>query len=240
MNFNWINFVKATPFFQNLISSIVTKVPAFFDHNVAKFIALKKAFFLTALDKIQGDYLEFGVFTGSSFVCAMKSHRSCQKIGNVKTDFYGFDSFKGFGKVADHDRHNFYTDDIFKVNGDKVIKNIYRNGRGLMVKIVKGFFEDTIADKDCRKDFNINKIRCVLIDCDLKGPTWLALNFLKNGLQQGTIIVLDDFFSFGGDTTRGVAGAFFEFCQNNPQLHFRRIFDYGYGGVAYVLSEIKN
>ena len=50
--------------------------------------------------------------------------------------------------------------------------------------------------------------------------------------------MLDDFFSFKGDESKGVAGAFNEFCQKNQSLKLRKIFDYGYGGVAYILSEI--
>ncbi len=53
------------------------------------------------------------------------------------------------------------------------------------------------------------------------------------------VIILDDFYSFKGASNKGVAGAFNEFCQDNPGLLFRKVFDYGYGGVAYILSEIK-
>jgi hypothetical protein len=33
---------------------------------------LNKIFYYAAVEGIEGDYLEFGVYTGSSFVCAMK------------------------------------------------------------------------------------------------------------------------------------------------------------------------
>ena len=42
-----------------------------------------------------------------------------------------------------------------------------------------------------------------MIDCDLKEPTTLALNFVRNILQKGTIILFDDYIFFKGDQTKG-------------------------------------
>jgi hypothetical protein len=234
-----IDFLKSNLFVQNLISWIFTKIPFVLEHNLGKYLALKKAFYLTALDNVDRDYLEFGVFTGSSFICALRTHRNLSYIGNIETNFYGFDSFEGFGKIKEHDKHLFYIDRIFKVDSKKIINEIHKRAKGLNVKIVKGYFDETIKNKNCKKDFNINKIRCMLIDCDLKDATKIALEFSRDSLQQGTVIILDDFYSFKGASNKGVAGAFNEFCQDNPGLQFRKIFDYGYGGAAYILSEIK-
>lgn len=234
-----IDFLKSNLFIQNLISFIFTKIPFVLEHNLGKYLALKKAFYLTALDNVHGDYLEFGVFTGSSFLCALRAHKNLSYIGNIETSFYGFDSFEGFGKTKEYDKHPFYIDQIFKVDSKKIINEIYKHAKGLKIKIVKGYFDETIKSKDCKKDFNIDKIRCMLIDCDLKDATKTALQFSCNSLQQGTIIILDDFYSFKGDPAKGVAGAFNEFCKDNPSLQFRKLFYYGYGGIAYILSEIK-
>lgn len=234
-----IEFLKSNLFIQSIISSIITKIPFVLEHNLAKYFAIKKAFYLTALDKTEGDYLEFGVFTGSSFICALKTDRHLSYLGKLNTNFYGFDSFEGFGKVEEHDKHPFYIDNIFKTNYKKTIKEIQKNAKKQNTQIIKGYFKDTIHNKDCKKDLNIAKIRCILIDCDLKDSTKISLDFSRNSLQAGTIIILDDFYSFKGDPSKGVAGAFNEFCINNPTIQFRKIFDYGYGGTAYIVSEIK-
>lgn len=234
-----IEFLKSNLIFQNIISFIITRIPFVLEHNIGKYMAIKKALYLTALDKVEGDYLEFGVFTGSSFICAMRTHKSLRYLGDIETNFHGFDSFEGFGEISEYDRHSFYIDNTFKVDSKKIIKEIEKYGKGINVKITKGFFSQTIKGKDSKNNFNIDKIRCILIDCDLKDSTKIALDFSKNSLQQGTIIILDDYFSFRGDSKKGVAGAFNEFCENNLNLKFRKIFDYGYGGVAYILSEIK-
>ena len=110
-----INIAKSFFFIQDFFSWIVTKVPFTLQHNLEKYLTIKKAFYLTALENLQGDYYEFGVFTGSSFVCAMRSHNAFKHLGNTTTDFYGFDSFKGFGNVQDGDKHWFYRDSIFSI-----------------------------------------------------------------------------------------------------------------------------
>ena len=72
-----------------------------------------------------GNYLEFGVFTGSSFNYAIKANKVIEKIfGNNYCEFIGFDSFEGFGKIKDEDFHPVFTNEIFSVNQDKFIKNI--------------------------------------------------------------------------------------------------------------------
>ena len=78
---------------QDVLSWAITKIPFVLEHNISKYFAIKKAFYLTALENLQGDYYEFGVFTGSSFVCAMRSHNNLSYLGKIETSFFGFDSF---------------------------------------------------------------------------------------------------------------------------------------------------
>lgn len=233
-----VNFLKNNLFVQNLASFVHSKLPPMVEHNWQKYTALKKAFYLTALERLEGDYFEFGVFTGSSFVSAIRIHRRLKFLGNVHTKFYGFDSFSGFGKVSDNDRHPFYLDNIFQVNAEKVVKNINKHAHGQDIQIVRGYFDETLGGKNAA-GLGAKKARIIFIDCDLKEPADLALNFIKPVLQQGTILIMDDFFSYKGDPAKGVAGAYNEFCQKNPALSWRKLFDYGYGGVVYIVSGIN-
>ena len=78
-----------------------------------------------------------------------------------------------------------------------------------------------------------------MIDCYLKESTIIALNFSKSSFQNGTIILFDDFNYYRGDEKKGEYGAFNEFKKNNPNIKFRRIYDYGYSGRAYIVSSIN-
>ena len=90
------NIIKNNLFIQNFVATIVSLIPVYFEFSVSKYLAIKKAMFITAYDKTHGSYLEFGVFTGSSFNFAMKVNKQIEKYGLGKMDceFIGFDSFK--------------------------------------------------------------------------------------------------------------------------------------------------
>ena len=220
----FLGLAKKTFFFQNVLSWFVSKQPPILEHNLAKYNALKKAFYLTALENLEGDYYEFGVFTGSSFVFAARFHKKMNN-GQLNTKFYGFDSFEGFGEHPESDEHPFYNNDTFTINPDKVIKNIKKKTSGLEVHISKGFFEHTLKGKS-------GKVRVAFIDCDMKQPAVYALRYIRDGLHPGSILVMDDFFSYRGSDKLGVAGAFYDFQADNPHISFRKLFDYGYGEIG--------
>jgi O-methyltransferase len=156
-----------------------------------------------------------------------------------KTRFFGFDSFSGFGNVTSDDKHPFYQDNTFSVDAQKVIKNIHRQTRGTEVTIVPGFFEDTLTKKSAN-DYGIRKARVVFIDCDLLEPALLALEFVRPLLQKGTVLMMDDYYSYRGDPALGVQGAFAEFCKRHPQFVWRRVYDYGFGGIAMIAGQAGN
>jgi len=234
------NFLKSTFVFQDILSWLRIISPPILDHNLGKYDALKKTFYLSALDNLHGDYCEFGVFTGSSFVCAMRAHKSMRNIADVKTRFYGFDSFSGFGKVSEEDKHEFYLNNTFTINKKKVLKFIQKKAKrtGNRYKIIDGFFENTLKNRTC-KDYGIEKVRIVFIDCDMKQPARIALDFIRPGMQEGMILIMDDFFSYKGSKEKGVAGAFYNFCEKHKEIHFRHVFEYGCVGSVYIIDKIE-
>lgn len=233
---NIIKIIVKNLFIQNFVSSIVALIHPYIGGTISKYSVLRKVFYITAQDDTLGDYLEFGVFTGSSFNFAIKINRVIDKIIGKKTNcqFFGFDSFQGFGEIKDIDQHPFFKNQFFFVNKDKVIKNIKKIAKEDKVKIVEGFYQDTIKDKT-PKDLGLNKARVVMIDCDLKESTFLALEFIRPCLQNGTIILFDDFHSFKGDINKGEYGAFEEFKKKYPEILYRKILDYGYQGVGFIV-----
>ena len=234
---NLIKIIKKFIFIQNITASIVAKIPPYLEFTVGKYLAIKKALYITAHDKTFGSYIEFGVFTGSSFNFAMKANRTMDKLlGKSDCDFFGFDSFDGFGEIKKDDDHQRFSDDTFSVDERKILKNIKKNSGKQSYQIIKGFFQDTLS-KD-PKEYGIKKARVVMIDCDLKEPTKLALNFIKNILQQGTIILFDDYIFYKGNENKGEFAAFKEFREKFPFIKFREAFEYGYGSKAFIVTKI--
>ena len=237
---NLLNIIKNNLFIQNLAANIVSLIPAYLEFSVSKYLAIKKAMLLTAHDDTRGSYLEFGVFTGSSFNYAMKVNKRIEKLGykNMDCEFIGFDSFQGFGDIKKDDEHPNYKDQVFSVNEGKILRNIERCAKGQKYRIIKGFYKDTIKNKTT-KDLKIDKAKIVMIDCDLKEPTTLALEFIKPSFQEGTIILFDDYVFFKGSKDKGEYGAFEDFKKKHPEILFRRIFDYGYGSRAFIVYKIN-
>ena len=237
---NLLNIIKNNLFIQNLAASIVSLIPAYLEFSVSKYLAIKKAMLITAHDDTRGSYLEFGVFTGSSFNYAMKVNKRIEKLGykNMDCEFIGFDSFKGFGHIKKDDEHPHYKDHVFAINEEKVLKNIEKIAKNQKYRIIKGFYEDTIKNKTT-KDLKIDKAKIIMIDCDLKEPATLALAFVKPSFQEGTIILFDDYVFFKGSKDKGEYGAFADFKKKHPEILFRRIFDYGYGSRAFIVYKIN-
>ena len=234
---NLIKIIKKFLFIQNIVASIVSKIPPYLEFTIGKYSAIKKAMYITAHDKTFGSYIEFGIFTGSSFNFAMKVNKSLDKLfGNSNCDFIGFDSFAGFGEIKKEDDHPRFKDETFLVDEKKIMKNIKKNSKNQSYQIIKGFYNETLKKKP--ENYRIKKARVIMIDCDLKEPTTLALNFVKEILQKGTIILFDDYIFYKGDEQKGEFAAFKEFKVNNPHIKFRSAFNYGYGSRAFIVSDI--
>ena len=123
---NLLKFIKNNLFIQNFVASIFSLLPPYLENSVAKYSAIKKAMYITAHDATYGSYLEFGVFTGSSFNFAIKINRKIEKIFRKKMDceFVGFDSFKGFGDIKKDDENPSFKNKTFLVDEKKIIRNI--------------------------------------------------------------------------------------------------------------------
>ena len=232
-------FLSKLEFLQDLASAIIANINPAIVHNIEKYYTLKKVHYLSAIEDVKGDYLEFGVFTGSSFC---HSIRCCKKLSKLnpsilETTFYGFDSFSGFGTLIEDDKHPFYTDENFATSAKNVNSRVKKVAKGaLEFKLISGYFSDSLAKGAYH--LGIHKSKIIFIDSDTYSSANEALTFCMPTIQNGTFIILDDFFSYRGSSNRGVARAFAEFI-NKANIKVRRVFTYGMGGVVYVVSEVN-
>ena len=137
-------FLSRLIFLQDLASSIVALIDGAILHNIEKYIALNKIFYYTSVEEIEGDYLEFGVYTGSSLVCAMKCCKKNLKYrSGVKPRFFGFDSFEGFGELDSKDEHIFFQDENFMSSLRTVQKRTRKFKKYFNINLIQGFFSDS-------------------------------------------------------------------------------------------------
>jgi O-methyltransferase len=225
-------------FLQVIASKLIAGINPAVIHNIEKYSALKKVHYLTAVEHLEGDYLEFGVFTGSSFTHSIRCTRSMEKIypGIKNCKFVGFDSFEGFGLLDEGDEHPFYTDENFETSFATVSKRVATAAGSYQFELKEGFFEESLQAGALAH--GINKARVVFMDSDTYGSAKSAFEYVSPVMQEGTYIILDDFFSYRGSKSKGVAKAFDEFLVTTG-ISVRRVMDYGMGGAVFVIDSIE-
>lgn len=192
------NFLQINASIQSakFIEKNMLKIPSF--HN--KFELLKYAIDVSKSSSIKGkgDFLEFGVYKGTTINYISKN------IG--KNIVYGFDSFEGLPE----DWRTGFSKGVFKV--DKLPK-VNSN-----VKLVKGYFNNSI--NKFKKRFPNSICRFIHIDCDLYSSTKCIFDNLENKIVSGTVIVFDEFFNYSG-WMEGEYKAFKEFIiKNNIKFEY--------------------
>ena len=225
-------------FLQDLVSVMIANLNPDIIHNLGKYMAIRKIHHMSAVEETEGDYLEFGVFTGSSFCHSIRCVKRYIKTHSSmsSTRFYGFDSFDGFGELSNSDNHPVYKDVNFETNYEKIDSRVRRAAKGMDYQLIKGFFSETLALG--AESYGIKKSKIIFIDSDTYTSAIDALLFVLPTIQEGSYIILDDYFAYKGNQSRGVARAFTEFIDQG-KLSVRHILNYGIGGVAFVVSGMK-
>jgi len=190
---------------------------------------LFKAACLTTAAAVEGDYFEFGVYKGNTFIQAYKLimdrfDKECQDtnvpseiLAPIKSNykdirFFAFDSFAGLPELKNLDKQSF---NAFYKSKYTCTLNDFRNNlteaNVLLDKVVmvEGFFADTCNEKTISK-YNIKNASIVYIDCDLYESTKQVLSFIKPLLVDGTVIIFDDWYFFRGNPNYGQQRAFNE------------------------------
>ena len=180
----FISFIARSRFIHNVSSFFVNKIPLFILHNFAKYFCIRKILWSINIDGIDGDYCEFGCFTGASLNHALNTYKIYMK--NRKMNFYGFDSFEGFPIEA----HNLFKSENFKTDYE-MVKKLEKKFSNCT--IVKGFFDKTLKDEKILK--SINKISFAFVDCDLAYSAKSVFEFIKPRLSYGAYIMIDDYFN---------------------------------------------
>ena len=76
----------------------------------------------------------------------------------------------------------------------------------------------------------------VNIDSDIYQPAKLALDFIKPMMVQGTIVLFDDWYSYGFHPMKGEVRALIEFESENKNILFSPWRDYGLVGRAFIVT----
>ncbi len=231
-NIMLLEIAKNSSFIQNFVVNIVTGIHPSIMHNLGKIEVIKKAMWNCELEQVEGGYFEFGVYEGTSLYAAVKAHKKIKSV--MKRNFYGFDSFdEGFKYFDKRDEHPFFKEGDFVSSYEKTKK---RFAKFHNVKLIKGYFEETVVGEKAKSIHGHDTCAIVFIDCDLMSPSVVALEYIAPLLREGSIIIIDDYYAYKGKEDLGPYGAFQAFLASHPNIKVREFADYGYGGKSFIVN----
>ena len=183
------------------------------------------------VEKVDGEFLEFGVFKGASFLRFVTFSEIFPKRRDRK--FFGFDSYEKFPR-----------EDI-KLGSDNDFISRFEEASGDPIDIDS--LEKLIADKQFSSPDKINlikgnvfetvpiflkenpdlKIACLHLDMDVYEPTKFCLDKLYPMLEKNSIIICDDY-----NQVEGATQAFDEFSAK----HGKKIDKMNFSKTPYFIE----
>ena len=107
--------------------------------------------------------------------------------------------------------------------------------------LVKGYYNESLTE-ELREAANLpfRPAAVVMFDCDLYSSTRDALNWVAPYFKVGTILVFDDWFSYGDGPEEGQPRAWAEFLADHEGFRASQIYDYEKHGRVFVLEAAGN
>jgi hypothetical protein len=185
--------------------------------------------------QLPGDYAEFGVYQGTTFIHAYHNMAGFFDPMN----FAAFDSFEGLPRPSGVDAVDGYSSNFheqeFSCTEDEFLANLSDAGVDLSrVITVKGWFDKTLTPPDTDR-YGLEKIAAAWVDCDLYESTVPVLRFLSSRLSTGSVIAFDDWRCFRNQPEFGEQRAVREWLEENPHIQLRELFSYGWYGMVFTV-----
>lgn len=181
---------------------------------------------------INGYYFEFGCHEGNTFRMAYDSFHYL-----FDWTYVAFDSFEGLPEIAAVDKQDIWQKGKLKTAEEDFVDLVTKHGVPRdKLRTVKGFYDQSLTH-ELKQKLLPQKAAVIYIDCDLYASTVPVLNFIRDFLQRGTIIVFDDWYCFHGDPEKGERKAFDEFRKREPHMIFGDFVETSEGKAFIYLGE---
>ena len=203
-----------------------------------------------ATNQIQGDYYEFGVFQGDSLVQSFQAWSDFKSWVNKQVGadapawrqevwkeysefnprFVGVDTFEG---MPDNDESStIFAKGTFQTSLELVEGKCESVGLSSPeLTLVKGLFADT------DKELIAPKAAIINVDGDLYQSAVDALELVKDSIQQGTVLLMDDYNMFNAANDKGERRALLEFCERTD-IEIEPWFPYQFVGQAFLCHRL--
>jgi len=196
-------------------------------------------------EMVPGDILEFGVFTGRSLAALEYALASSQYDTGFQRRVMGFDSFEGLPPSADShprwDKDNCSVNHLNPAAGlepgvrvtEQTVRKLFGTLRLRQPDLITGDFAETIPGMIPAQ---CSAAAVVHIDCDLYESARTVLEHIAPALQEGTVILFDDWFHYKANPGKGEQRAFREFLETHPEWSAAQYKTYGVFCNAFILA----
>jgi O-methyltransferase len=175
-------------------------------------------------------YYEFGMFKGFSFWFAEQIAR---EYTDLNFRFLGFDSFEGLPQPQLEVEAQVFRKGDFRGTYEAVTENLRRwKADFSRIQLYKGFYSDRFFEQ-LREKEQFPPVSICLIDVDLYDSCVPVLEFIKEYLVEGSILLFDDYNQLGEDDNSGERKALIEFESRNTGFRKEHLFNYGWEGAAF-------
>ncbi len=201
-------------------------------------------------NQIKGDYLEFGVWKGNSFIesfnqitdysktffkVGLKSKQLHNPFLDMK--YHAFDSFEGLPEVDSKNNPIQYFSGNYKADEKLFLDNIKSAGVDVSrVTITKGWFNESLTPQ-AAKDIGLTHIAIAYIDCDLYESTVDILDFILPYLNTGTVLIFDDWFRNRGRSDHGVQGAVLGWLDKNKDVSLQHFYNSDTRTAVFIVEK---
>ncbi|MQX37417.1 TylF/MycF/NovP-related O-methyltransferase [Roseospira navarrensis] len=186
-----------------------------FQHDDRRRLFMGIAQFAHTNRPIDGYYMEFGSHEANTMRMAWDSFHHL-----LDWSYIAFDSFEGLPKIDTIDEQDVWEEGKLKTEERRFTEICVRHGIPRdRLRTVKGFYDASLTPA-LKTELLPTRAAVIYVDCDLYASTVPVLEFCKDFLQTGTIIVFDDWNCFHGDPDRGERRAWREFRERHPALRF--------------------
>jgi O-methyltransferase len=187
-----------------------------FRERVRRDLFLSIAVFCYQNRPLDGWYMEFGCHNARTMRHAFDAFHAL-----FDWRYAAFDSFAGLPEIPEIDRRPIWRPGALCTSEEEFIRLVVEHGMPReKLLTVKGFYDRSLTP-ELKERLLPARAAVIYVDCDLYSSTVPVLEFVRDFLQPGTVLVFDDWFCFRGDPDRGERRAFREFRERYPRLRFQ-------------------
>ncbi len=196
------------------------------DYEIARGLAL--AFGYADAEQVRGDYAEFSVWKGRTFVEAWRLGAA-----DGRRRFFAFDSFAGLPEIVGRDTAGRFEAGEFRHSRRAFEDRLGRAGVPRdRVHIVEGALDEVLSQPD---RIPLREVAIAYIDPPIYALTVPVLDYLTPRLVDGAVLMFDAWFCFKADPALGQSGACREWLDRNPGLSLTPTWQYNWSGQAFIV-----